>query len=452
MATETSVPSQSAELNVYVSSPNGHGHGPRVKETTFREWVVNNQIGISLTILAMLLALHNLYPSLRPYTQPFFQLSYYNQSGSYYVQGWDDVYFVISAALALTAVRAFAIEWVLRPLARKAGLKRKASVRFAEQGWQAMYYSSIWAVGLYLWKNSYYWGDFSAIFAEWPARPLSGLMKWYLLVELAFLVQQIFVIHVEEKRKDHYQMLSHHIITSTLLSSAYIYGFYNVSNVVLCLMDVVDFLLPSAKILKYLKYENACNVAFGVFMAVWVITRHVLYNILWWSIYQNVPARMSYGCYSGATAEMISTDGYPDSFAYLFAPFRGLENPICMNRTIKWIFLSFLLSLQGLSIVWFTMIARVAYGVVCHGNAEDTRSDDEDDVEITGEAPANGPVRLAAKDGTTPVPVGTENTVGLDRRRSNGTASVRARGRGRVPFDQSDRKALLGRIGCEKPT
>lgn len=69
-------------------------------------------------------------------------------------------------------------------------------------------------------------------------------MKWYLLVELSFLVQQIFVIHVEEKRKDHYQMLTHHIITCTLLSSAYIYGFYNVSNVVLCLMDIVDFLLP----------------------------------------------------------------------------------------------------------------------------------------------------------------------------------------------------------------
>ena len=70
------------------------------------------------------------------------------------------------------------------------------------------------------------------------------MMKWYLLVELAFLMQQIFVIHVEERRKDHVQMLSHHIITSALLGSAYIYAMYNVSNVVLCLMDIVDVLLP----------------------------------------------------------------------------------------------------------------------------------------------------------------------------------------------------------------
>lgn len=43
MTKETVASSQSAaELNVYVSSPGG----PRAaKETTFREWVVTNQIG-----------------------------------------------------------------------------------------------------------------------------------------------------------------------------------------------------------------------------------------------------------------------------------------------------------------------------------------------------------------------------------------------------------------------
>lgn len=68
--------------------------------------------------------------------------------------------------------------------------------------------------------------------------------KWYILTQLSFWFQQIFVINIEAPRKDHYQMLTHHLITSTLVASAYIYRFYNVSNVVLCLMDVVDFLLP----------------------------------------------------------------------------------------------------------------------------------------------------------------------------------------------------------------
>lgn len=187
-------------------------------------------------------------------------------------------------------------------------------------------------------------------------------------------------------------------------------------------------------------------------MLTWFITRHVLYNVLTWSIYKNVPTKMAYGCYSGVTAEMTSSNGYPDAFAYMFGPFRSLENPICMNRTIKWIFLSFLLSLQGLSIVWFSMIVRVAYGVLCTGAAADSRSDEEDEVEANGQAITNGSVRLAAKDNVSAAPVVNDSAPGLDRRRSNGAASVRARGRGRVPFDQSDRKALLGRIGCEKPT
>jgi acyl-CoA-dependent ceramide synthase len=108
----------------------------------------NGFAGISMTILAMLLALHNLYPSLRPYTQPFFQLSYYDAASNSYVQGWDDVYFVFSAAVAFTGIRAIVIEWIIQPMARSAGLKRKQAVRVAEQGWNAMYYSFIWGVGM----------------------------------------------------------------------------------------------------------------------------------------------------------------------------------------------------------------------------------------------------------------------------------------------------------------
>lgn len=102
-----------------------------------------------MTTLAMLLACHNLYPSLRPYTTPFFQLSYpHPSSPDVYTQGWDDIYFVISSAFAFTAIRAIAIDWVFQPVARKAGLKRKASVRFAEQGWLWVYYGFFWTFGM----------------------------------------------------------------------------------------------------------------------------------------------------------------------------------------------------------------------------------------------------------------------------------------------------------------
>lgn len=96
----------------------------------------------------MLLAIHNLYPSLRPYTTPFFQLSHYSPSQGAYVQGPDDVHFVFSSMIAFTAIRAIAIDWIFRPIARYAGLKKKASIRFAEQAWLAVYYGVFWSLGM----------------------------------------------------------------------------------------------------------------------------------------------------------------------------------------------------------------------------------------------------------------------------------------------------------------
>ena len=104
--------------------------------------------GISLTALTMIFAVHNLYPSLRPYTTSYLQLPHYEPTKGAYVQGWDDIYFIISSILAFTAVRAIIIDWVFEPLARNRGLKKKTAVRFAEQAWLLVYDSTFWAYGM----------------------------------------------------------------------------------------------------------------------------------------------------------------------------------------------------------------------------------------------------------------------------------------------------------------
>ena len=182
-------------------------------------------------------------------------------------------------------------------------------------------------------------------------------------------------------------------------------------------------------------------------MVTWLIARHGFYLQLCWSIYKEVPAQMPYGCYSGTTGDLYTTDGYPDQWQYLFYPFQNIDGPICMNPTIKYIFLSLLMSLQVLSLIWFGMIVRVAVGVLRTGNAEDTRSDDEEEAAVESEVQ----VPVTGKDATIATAVTVEST-SPDWRRSNGSSTARPRARGRLPLEQSDRKALLGRIGCEKPT
>jgi very-long-chain ceramide synthase len=105
-------------------------------------------LGISLTILSTLLAAHNLYPSVQSFTAPFFQMSYYHPETGLYTQGYDDVYFVFSAFLAFTAVRGICMDWIFNPLSRYCGLKKKTSVRVAEQAWLVCYDLTYWSYGM----------------------------------------------------------------------------------------------------------------------------------------------------------------------------------------------------------------------------------------------------------------------------------------------------------------
>jgi acyl-CoA-dependent ceramide synthase len=75
-------------------------------------------------------------------------VSYYKPEIGLYAQGGEDSYFVASSILAFTAVRALCIDWIFRPMAKRFGLKKKASMRFAEQAWLLVYDLSYWSFGM----------------------------------------------------------------------------------------------------------------------------------------------------------------------------------------------------------------------------------------------------------------------------------------------------------------
>lgn len=87
------------------------------------------------------------------------------------------------------------------------------------------------------------------LWTDWPNREVDGLMKFYILAQWAFWLQQMIVINIEERRKDHWQMLSHHIITSTLICSCYSYHHTRVGNFILVIMDIVDIFFPVSVII-----------------------------------------------------------------------------------------------------------------------------------------------------------------------------------------------------------
>jgi very-long-chain ceramide synthase len=243
--------------------------------------------------------------------------------------------------------------------------------------------------------------------------------------------------------------------------------------------------------LNYLRLQTACDLAFATFMVVWLLARHIAYLTVCYSIYIHVAnpetGLMPYGCYdtsagSNGVGVRISAEGGTAVWSNIFQSFTRPDGIVCFNPLIQYGFLALLMALQGLTLLWFGMIVRVAYGVVTGKGAQDSRSDDEVsdveyDIEVDGEiegdegseeepdvvdpaleeAPAVLRPMVREKEGSVEAPAVKEarrtspqpaNATG--QRRRGRTRGTRASGIS-IP-GHGDHKELLGRIGCDKPS
>jgi acyl-CoA-dependent ceramide synthase len=211
-------------------------------------------------------------------------------------------------------------------------------------------------------------------------------------------------------------------------------------------------ILKVAKCLKYLGYTTITDYLFGLFIVVWFAARHVTYLAICWSVYADIPREIRYGCYKGRNGAIEGPFPAPDKFGHLIDPFVNPEGVVCWNDKIKWGFLSALLFLQGITLMWFWMIIKVAIRVLRGGEADDIRSDDEGDNDESVHKNVDEQLPQAE------LPpyeeeVGVE-AINLRGRTSNATKNRYRKGTSSatgvsIP-GHSDRKELLGRIGCDK--
>ncbi|KAJ5149514.1 Sphingosine N-acyltransferase, partial [Penicillium atrosanguineum] len=340
---------------------------------------------LSFNLIAILFFIHLCLPKDRPYTSAFFSLSHYNTNTGNFGLGGGDFFFLGSCIILFTGLRASCMEYLLEPLARQWGVwKKKEVIRFSEQAWLLCYYSIFWTLGVYIYYTSYYFLALREMFTNWPARELPGITKAYILGQWAFWLQQLIVINVEERRKDHWQMLAHHIITILLVYTSYALHLTRVANLVLVLMDVVDIFFPLAKCLKYLGFSTMRDIMFGFFMLSWFLARHVFYILNMYHIWTYMPETIQPGCYYRSPDSLIiGPSPLPkDGRSYMFEAFLNPSGTICYSDGIRWGFLGALGFLQVLTINWFFLILQVAIRVVKGVGADDIRSEDEDGGEL----------------------------------------------------------------------
>lgn len=217
-------------------------------------------------------------------------------------------------------------------------------------------------------------------------------------------------------------------------------------------------------------------------MITWLLTRHVCYLMVCWSIWHHVPQVMPYGCFDAPSGEQLTSNYNDFSFGsdVLTNLMKGWQDPngvVCFNPNIRMTFLGLLLSLQAITLVWFTMILRVAYRVLSGRGADEVRSEDEMEADTEDdEVPPLKPSTLKQRMDTPPAPLrrlssGSSGSLSrpqspyleeevsadklylprsgprLGRRLSRGgrTSAIHIPG-------HSDPKDILNRIGCETKT
>lgn len=224
-------------------------------------------------------------------------------------------------------------------------------------------------------------------------------------------------------------------------------------------------------------YSTACDIAFGVFVISWMLTRHVFYMMVCWSIYAYAPVDMAPGCYfsdesSNQTHFIPASDtaafeahGGNNIWSNLLKAYNDRTGPICWNPSLRYYFLALLITLQVFCCIWFGTISKVVYKVLSGAPADDLRSDDEGGEEEIDDDQTRTILNAAttcAESGMSAMSMAPkEEEVGVDaltfarmngasqRRQNRSSTSSRASGIS-IP-GHGDRKELLGRIGCDKP-
>lgn len=147
-----------------------------------------------------------------------------------------------------------------RPAEHSPGARRirHAVIRFAEQGWQAIYYLCQWSLGIVRVPYHLFWVTRlltnalqyvhynlpSNLWAGYPHIPLAGVVKLYYLMQIALYVHLVLLLNAEAPRKDHWQMMAHHVVTIALIVSSYSYNFTRAGCSIMVLMDWCDIFLP----------------------------------------------------------------------------------------------------------------------------------------------------------------------------------------------------------------
>jgi acyl-CoA-dependent ceramide synthase len=164
-----------------------------------------------------------------------------------YGKGMWDYAFVSFYIVVLSFTREFIMQKVLRPLARRSGLKSRAKQsRFMEQSYTAIYFAFTGPWGLYVMSRTPVWYfNTRGMYEGFPHRTLAAEFKFYYLFQAGYWAQQaiVLMLGMEKPRKDFKELVGHHIVSLFLIGLSYRFHFTYMGLGVFITHDISDFFL-----------------------------------------------------------------------------------------------------------------------------------------------------------------------------------------------------------------
>lgn len=285
------------------------------------------------------------------------------------------------AVCAIFSLVFFALTWgmrfIMEPVLckRHPTLKKSVVQKFSQSVTEILFYGTFAVMGLVVvpqqewsWPSASWWvaGDVAEheekvqnLLSVGGAKPgfefqahetMRADLRCYYILYAARYIQCGVSVLFEHKRKDFAEMLIHHWVTVALCVGSYCYGWNRVGSVIMVILDPADVPLHLAKICKYLQnargrrqafWGQSADLLFIVFGVVFFFTRLVCYPYVCWSCH--------------------------------------IESERYIRKNMEWYAVGLLYVLMILQIYWFGLLMRVAMKLLTTGQAEDVRSDDEDE-------------------------------------------------------------------------
>lgn len=290
----------------------------------------------------------------------FVAVSYREGNSDRYGKGIKDLCFVFYYMIFFTFVREFLMEVIIKPFAIRCNINSRHKVkRMMEQVFSAFYYGISGPFGIYVMYHSDLWYfRTDSMYHTYPDLTNSYLFKVFYLGQAAFWVQQacVLVLQLEKPRKDHRELVFHHIVTLLLIWSSYAFHFTKIGLAVYISMDVSDFFLALSKTFNYL--DSAWTPPmFVFFIGTWVYLRHYMNLRILWSL----------------LTEFRTVGNYTLDFA-------TQQYKCWISLPIIFVLIS---AVQILNLYWLVLILRILYRYIWTGVEKDERSDEESEMEQT---------------------------------------------------------------------